>query len=566
MNWNPGKKKKALKNSISLSLCRRGRDGTRIGVDITAHPKKFGRMLRIAYPIKSDRGNSIVFDGGEYFKHYANVVNNVASLIDPETTQYTKVPLALRTMVAARKKRIQRLNMDQIHETLWNTLYPFQKEGVRAAIAKNYGKVLLCDDMGLGKSIQALTIAHYYRKQWPLLIICPSYLRHNWQHEVLKWQLVPPEAIQLVMSGKATPDPNAAVMIISYDLVSKFDLAPKIVICDESHFIKNRKAKRTKACLAILRESKRNILLTGTPALSRPNELFTQLTVIEPQAFGAFTQFATRYCDAHVGPFGWDCSGTSNVAELQVITQLCMIRRLKKDVLGDLPPKRREDIRLHVGSAVEALAAQFQELKDIRLRMAHTCAHSAQMDQNRAMTGLFRDTASVKKAAVVEYLSKYLDETSHKVIVFAHHVHVLDSIQQICTSKAIPHIRIDGTVPQKSRSALVSDFRKEARVAILSVKACGTGLNLTMCSHVIFAELCWNPGELLQAEDRTHRIGQKADSVFIQYLIGEGTFDENVWRMLNKKFASVSSFLNDENKLGFASMTCVPDAKRKKVM
>lgn len=156
--------------------------------------------------------------------------------------------------------------------------------------------------MGLGKTIQAIAIAVYYKADWPLLIICPSSLRLNWSNEFAKWV---PEIgywdIKIIMKGKDIP--NSLVNIVSYDLAHKMKLEQRsfgVIIADESHYLKNPDTIRAKTIVPILQKAKHAILLTGTPALSRPIELFSQLQALGCPIFNSAKAFGQRYCDAHV--------------------------------------------------------------------------------------------------------------------------------------------------------------------------------------------------------------------------------------------------------------------------
>jgi SNF2 family DNA or RNA helicase len=148
-----------------------------------------------------------------------------------------------------------------------------------------------------------------------------------------------------------------------------------------------------------------------------------------------------------------------------------------------------------------------------------------------------------------------LPDLQAKVIVFAHHRIMLDTIEDACKATKKTYMRIDGDTPQKKRASMVEEFKTTGDVAILSIAACGMGLNFTMCSHMIFAELRWNPGELLQAEDRCHRIGQTADSLLIQYLLADGSLDNYVWKKVKSKFGVLDTVLNDQNRDGFQAET-----------
>lgn len=224
--------------------------------------------------------------------------------------------------------------------------------------------------MGLGKTIQAIALCCYYHEEWPVLVITPSSLRLVWAEQFERW--VPNLAssdINLVMNGKCGLD--GKINIISYDLVRQLEkpLLEKrfrIVVADESHFLKSYGTKRTTTALPLLHQASRRILLTGTPALSRPVELHPQLCALDPTIFpkNKLYDFAARYCNATQGKFGWDYTGSSNLRELHVLLErLFMIRRLKEEVgsvvfctnritscqvLTELPPKRREKIHVEI--------------------------------------------------------------------------------------------------------------------------------------------------------------------------------------------------------------------------
>jgi hypothetical protein len=283
------------------------------------------------------------------------------------------------------------------------------------------------------------------------------------------------------------------------------------------------------------------------------------MSVLAPTTFNVFKPFAVRYCDAKMSPFGWDVSGCSNAEELQAILSYLMIRRLKKKVLPELPEKRREELKIECPPRdLEGLQPAFEELHEINKKIhclnpvSDECRQMT-FERKKLISQLFRDTCDVKVSMIEAYLKKYLRDIKHKIIIFGHHQKMLDAIQSACLQSKSGFIRIDGKTPQTIRHNLVESFRDDPskKVAILSILAAGTGLNFTMCDHVVFTELQWNPGYHLQAEDRAHRIGQQADSILIQYIIANGTLDEYVWKMLNRKFQTINNILNDENEEGF---------------
>ncbi|CAH8503310.1 unnamed protein product [Heterobilharzia americana] len=436
---------------------------------------------------------------------------------------------------------------DRIPDDLLATLFPFQKDGVCLAL-KRSGRVLLADDMGLGKTIQSLAIASAYYSEWPLLIIAPSSVRFSWRDQIIRWLGKGLDLnlthITVVNSGKdivgdSSSFSSSLITIISYDLMSRYgkELLRRrygVVIADESHFLKNMKAARTKAATPILKWAKRVLLLSGTPAMSRPAELFPQVSIIAPDLFqGGFHEFGLRYCSAKECPWGWDYSGCSNMTELQlVLERSIMIRRVKTDVLSQLPAKRRELVVLDPSIIKKgSLGRHAKTMLTNKL---------SSNEKRSALFEYFHATGSVKLPAIEQYVLDLI-ECDHKFLLFAHHTHVLDGLDKSLSEKGIRFIRIDGRTNSEQRSVVCQKFQKEedCRVALLSITAAGTGLHLTAANLVIFAELFWNPGALVQAEDRAYRIGQ-VDSVLIRYLIAEQTADDFIWPLVERKLEVLS--------------------------
>ncbi len=235
-------------------------------------------------------------------------------------------------------------------------LAPFQKDGVRFVLERG-GRALVADEMGLGKTIQAIACAAAYREDWPLLIITPSSAKYHWEHELKQWlgeDYIKPEEILVMSSSKDELLTNHLVVISSYDLATRerAKLAKHnfgCVICDESHYLKNDQSSRTKAVIPLVKAAKRAVFLSGTPALSRPIELFIQLNMLYPHIWTDKHDFGIRYCAAKRGQFGWDYSGSSNLQELHALLRSAvMIRRLKKDTLQSLPAKDRVLVEIEV--------------------------------------------------------------------------------------------------------------------------------------------------------------------------------------------------------------------------
>uniref|UniRef100_A0A8C8S1K4 SWI/SNF-related matrix-associated actin-dependent regulator of chromatin subfamily A-like protein 1 n=1 Tax=Pelusios castaneus TaxID=367368 RepID=A0A8C8S1K4_9SAUR len=427
-------------------------------------------------------------------------------------------------------------DLSAVDSKLVMSLMPFQREGVNFAISRE-GRLLLADDMGLGKTIQAICIAAYYRKEWPLLVVTPSSVRFTWAEAFHRWlPTLSPESTNVVLTGKDNISAKL-INIISFDLLSKTDKrqlkdAFRVVIVDESHFLKNIKTARCRAAMPLLKAAKRVILLSGTPAVSRPAELYTQIVAVRPTFFPQFHSFGLRYCDAKLMPWGWDYSRSSNLGELKLfLEESIMIRRLKSDVLSQLPAKQRKMVVV----APEGMNAKTKaELAASAKKVAK--GYKNKQRQKEALLLFYNRTAEAKIHSVIEYILDLLESGRHKFLVFAHHRIVLDAISKELEKKHVGYIRIDGSTSSAERQALCQEFQcsEKHAVAVLSLTAANMGLTLSSADLVVFAELFWNPGVLIQAEDRAHRIGQTS-SVNVHYLVAKGTADDFLWPMIQKK-------------------------------
>uniref|UniRef100_A0AAX7TVX3 Zinc finger, RAN-binding domain containing 3 n=1 Tax=Astatotilapia calliptera TaxID=8154 RepID=A0AAX7TVX3_ASTCA len=432
---------------------------------------------------------------------------------------------------------------------LLHRLMPFQREGV--------------EFMGLGKTVQAIAVAYTFRQEWPLLVVVPSSLKYPWIEELERWiPELQPGDINLVENKSHTIGIGSSkVTVLGYGLLTT-DARPlvealsgqrfAVVVVDESHYLKSRNAARTKILVPLIQSAKRAILLTGTPALGRPEELFMQIDALYPKRFGTWTDYAKKYCNAHYRYFGprrqWDCRGASNLEELHQRLSQIMIRRLKADVLTQLPPKIRQRIPFDLPKeAAKEASASFAEWERLMKSLGSGAATTDTpfTEVMGLVTQMYKQTAIAKAGAVKDYIKMMLEAEQLKFLVFAHHLTMLQACTEAVIEAKAGYIRIDGSVPSSERIQLVHRFQSdpETRVAILSIQAAGQGLTFTAASHVVFAELYWNPGHVKQAEDRAHRIGQTS-SVNVHYLIAKGTFDTVMWSMLNRKEKVTGSTLN----------------------
>ncbi|GMH29707.1 hypothetical protein Nepgr_031550 [Nepenthes gracilis] len=477
-------------------------------------------------------------------------------------------PLVRRAISAAFSVSDLRDRYDRIPSYIETKLLPFQRDGV-SFVLQHGGRVLLADEMGLGKTLQAIAVTSCIPDSWPVLVLTPSSLRLHWASMIQQWLNIPSSDIVVVLSQwggsnrsgftivssiKCGTHLDGVFNIVSYDTVPKLQNTLmksefKVVIADESHYLKNAQAKRTNASLPVLQKAQYAILLSGTPALSRPIELFKQLEALYPNVYKNLHEYGNRYCKG--GIFGV-YQGASNHEELHnLMKATVMIRRLKKDVLSELPMKRRQQVFLGLADKdMRQINALFHELAMLKGKIK-ACkskeeVESLKFTEKNLINKIYTESAEAKIPAVLDYLGTVI-EAGCKFLIFAHHHPMIDSIYQFLLKKKVGCIRIDGNTPAASRQAMVAEFQeKEAiRAAVLSIKAGGMGLTLTAASTVIFAELSWTPGDLIQAEDRAHRIGQ-VSSVNVYYLLANDTVDDIIWDVVQSKLENLGQVLDGQ--------------------
>jgi len=432
-------------------------------------------------------------------------------------------------------------------------LMPFQREGVEFLHSKD-GRALIGDEMGLGKTIQALGFIHSRPDLRPALVICPASLKLNWEREAKV--ACPQLKINIISGKKLEVLPKADLHIINYDIVAdRFaDIVSaniQLMVLDECHFLKNRTAKRTKAILGAgakapgLSKTPSIIGLSGTPILNRPVEIYPVAKTLAPNEIPPFMTFAMAYCGARHNGFGWDFTGSSKTDELHdLLTSTIMIRRLKKDVLQDLPSKTRSVVPLQMGAkdAKDYAKAENHFLGWLKLVNPEKIAAAQRAEALVQFQELKKLARNGKWSSVVEWLNESL-ESNGKMIVFAVHHETIDNLMEAL--QGFNPVKVDGRDSQEKRQAAVDRFQNDGtcRLFVGNIKAAGVGLTLTAASAVVFVELGWTPGEHVQAEDRAHRIGQKS-AVNIYYLIANGTVEEEIAGLLDRKQKVLDSVLD----------------------
>ena len=462
------------------------------------------------------------------------------------------------------------------------TLFPFQKEGVKQMLEMNTN-ILLADEMGLGKTVQGAVYLALKKNSVPALIVCPASLKMNWSREIEKWTHYKTYIIDGRNPQQLTKEfmNKYPVWIINYDILGSEDKKEKeeemerrkrakamgypcrkkqikvngwcdelikhnfqTIICDEVQYIAEPETIRARAILQISKalQNSKKLFISGTPYETKTSQFFTCLSILDPVEFNNRYRFLMRYCDPVKTFFGWKFDGLSNAEELHAKISRFMIRRLKKDVLTQLPPKVRAVIPMQVTPAERKLYDevdwQFEQdiitgVKDKSAQLGHI-AHLKQASYR------------AKEKAVIKWIKDYLTYQNQKLVVFSYHHSTYDSLMQefgYCS------VGLTGATPPAQRQAVVDKFQNEDKVFLFigQIKASGVGLTLTKASATCFVEFGNSAPQHEQAEDRVHRIGQIADSVMAYYLILENSIEQDIMNTLERRNKDLKKVLNNED-------------------
>ena len=509
----------------------------------------------------------------------------IYACLDAQDREYSRVPQMLINMLNSPASSII---PDSVKEmSSYKKLYDYQQEGVEFILNRN-GRGIIGDEMGCGKTAQACALIQHFNTS--TIVICPESVKVNWVREYNSFcneSGDPENGFYILKTGK---DAFRKRTVMTYGLLSSQQMVARLVdikfnmiVFDESHLVKNAKSNRTKTALKITQNAKHVVLLSGTPS-SRPIDLFCQLRMVYPKLKASqfypydghkkpgMFYFGDRYCKPEKVFFGFNKTGykfqgSDRKLELYTIMNHFMIRRSKEFALPHLPLKTREKIIIDSlgDKKSEWFAKQLLEVKRLKEEKGELCGQSL-------MSKLIAATVTAKLKHSLQYVKDIVQSEidnggQNKFLLFAFHLKMLDGIMGVLTKAKVSFINIDGRTPTgKKRQALVDQFQNDdtIRFAVLSIPAAGTGITLHKANMVVFTELVW--GDMLQAEDRAHRNGQKS-RVVVRYLILEGSTDQMIWQSMIAKYTNTAAVLDNEKKAMDAKKVTIesPEPKRVKV-
>lgn len=429
-------------------------------------------------------------------------------------------------------------------------LYDYQKVGVEFLLNSG-GRALLADSPGVGKTAQALGyLTHSGHRR--SLVVCPASVKFSWEAEIDKWT----HLTSFVMDSKTDLEdipPEINCIIINFDILKKFfnefmKYKWDCLVVDESHLIKSPSAIRSKVVKAISRNVDSVIMLTGTPLLSRPIEMFNMLNIIDPKAWSNYYSYATRYCEGKQGYWGFEAKGASNLDELKSRISKYFLRRTKEEVLKELPPKIFTDVPMDLSKEdrkqydlVESnLVKYLKEHKKTDKEIARSLAAEKLVKLN-----LLREINAMGKISTAKELIDNMIEQGEKVLVFSSFVGPLEELADIYEENSV---LLTGATLVEDRGPMVKKFQEnpDCKIFLGGFKSAGVGITLTAASNIINLDLPWNPADLEQAENRAHRPGAEYESLNIYQIISRDSIDGFMKKLLSFKQEIIDQLISGD--------------------
>ena len=513
----------------AILVVTHGVDGERIRLDVLWDPESGAAFERL--PGAEDHSGALPVDPwiigmlDEFLiKHEVAIDPDAEHTLDDLRAEHAEALTQIK-----RSKAKEADPIAEVEAVLGGELQPFQWAGVRYALDAR--KVFIADEQGLGKTVQALA-ALEADDAYPAIVVCPASLKLNWQRETAHW--LPHRSVAIVEGRMAVP-PGGDITILNYEIVAAHREAlgrrrPRALIVDESHYCKNPQAKRTHAVrrlAATVHKDGLRLALTGTPVLNHAEELISQLRVIgRLEDFGSGASFSREFRgDRTEERLHWH------------LRRRCFVRRLKSEVLPQLPAKRQvvipvkldneKEYRVAERDVIEWLKQQPLDLSELNAKIAATL----RAERLAQLGTLQRLAARGKLAAAMAWIEDFL-ASGEALVVFCRHIEVQERFME----RFPDALHLLGRDKLAEREAAVRAFQEPdgPQLILGATRVAAQGITLTRASNVAFLELEWTPAMHDQAEDRCHRIGQH-DAVTAWYLLAAGTIDETMADLIAAK-------------------------------
>jgi SWI/SNF-related matrix-associated actin-dependent regulator 1 of chromatin subfamily A len=435
-------------------------------------------------------------------------------------------------------------------------LYEYQKIGIKFLVDSG-GRALLADSPGVGKTAQALGyVSHSGHNR--TLVVCPASVKFCWEDEVEKWTNLTSFVVDSKTNLSDIPH-DVNLVIINFEILKKFfnefmKYKWDCLVVDESHLIKSPTAIRSKVIKALSKVIPNVIMLTGTPVLSRPIEMFNMLSILDPQTWNNYYHYAVKYCEGKQGYWGFEAKGASNLEELKGRISRYFLRRTKEEVLSELPTKnppiyvpiKLPDEARKQYDLVEANLIKY--LKEYKKDKTDKEIAKSLQAEKLVKLNLLREINAIGKIPTAREMIDNIIEAGQKVIVFSSFNAPLKELEEMYEENSVLLL---GDTPVDERGALVKKFQEDPNINVFfgGTRSAGVGITLTAASNVIFLDLPWNPADLDQGENRAHRPGAVYDSLNIYRIVGKDTIDGFMRKLIERKQEIIDQLIEGGEKV-----------------
>lgn len=466
-----------------------------------------------------------------------------------------------------------------LRQSLLNVeLLPYQLDGI--AFAVGAGRAILADDMGLGKTIQGIGVASLLMREAAIsrvLVVCPASLKSQWRSEIQKFSNFDCQLVVGTANSRATQYNNDCFFTVcNYEQVLRdilhIEATPwDLIILDEGQRIKNWEAKTTQVIKSL--RSTFALVLTGTPLENRIDELYSIVEFIDDRRLGPDFRFYQRH---RVLDEKGRVIGYQHLEELRKNLQGVLLRRTRNSVLGELPPRTTDMLRIrptdeqremhlaHMRIVNSVIRKPFLTEMDL-LRLQKALLMCRMAADSTVLCDKVEPGYSSKLEAIDELFERIFGEADRKVVLFSEWTTMLNLIEPLLKKRNIAFVRLDGSVPQKKRQGLVRQFQEDSNCKLfMTTNAGSTGLNLQFANTVINVDLPWTPALLEQRIGRVHRMGQKKP-VHVFVLVTEETIEESLLATLSAKHELALAVLDPDSDVDSVDLSTGIDALKQKL-
>lgn len=492
------------------------------------------------------------------------------SLANVHAEQFQGLPIAFSMSdrlleIQQQMLGLKELERSEVPEEIQAKLPAYQTDGVAwlERLRHMHLNGILADDMGLGKTLQAIIAVTQQKERQPKslsLVVCPTSLVYNWKEECSKFnpslRVLPVDGTPAQRKKLLTGIHNYDLVVTSYSLLQKdIDFYQKVplayAILDEAQHIKNRTTRNAKSVKML--QAKHRLILTGTPIENSLDELWSLFDFLMPGLLSSYDRFVEKYV-RYLGNAG----GPNHLEHLKRKVSPFILRRMKKDLLTDLPPVSEIVYHCHLSEAQTALYRSYahsarEELSRLvksegfEKVQIHVLATLTRLKQICCHPAIFaKETAEPGDSAKYDMLLELLQSLiagKHRTVVFSQYARMLNIMREDLRQQGIRFSYLDGT--SKNRMSIVKEFNEDSTIPVflVSLKAGGSGLNLTGADTVIHYDMWWNPAVENQATDRVHRVGQTA-AVSAYKLVSLNTIEEKIVELQNRKRGLVKKIVS----------------------